>query len=147
MGKLFSMRIYFLWEYGLYMDLFDNENHSLIPFDRFRERGATENDRLCWIVLTKLVKHRFNDETQSSHITCGIIINDMLMDIKDVKQKNITQLLSKTRYEKLKENDFKVRNKVVNLYNLNHTDWSKFINKMSYRTCQQQKSRNYSIES
>ena len=52
------------------------------------------------------------------------------MDIKDVKQKNIIQLLSKTRYEKLKENDFKVRNKVVNLYNLNpDTDWSNLLTK------------------
>ena len=42
--NLFSMGIWTLH------DLFDNENHSLIPFNRFRERGATENDRLCWIV-------------------------------------------------------------------------------------------------
>lgn len=111
-------------------DLFDTESKTLIPFDTFKTRGATENDKLCWIGLTKVVKRTFDHEIHSKDLICGITIEDRFMDINEVRQKNIVQLLSQIRYKQLKEADFKVRNKVVNMYNLNSdTDWNNLFTK------------------
>ena len=109
-------------------DLYECDEQTVIPFSTWQKRGAVELDRLTWLGIVNAVKPFRNKFCTSCIISAGIVVNDKFISIQNVTQRDIKNSLSKKKYSKLKELDFKFKIKANSIHgNLNDEIWKRLF--------------------
>ena len=109
-------------------DLYECDGQTVIPFSTWQKRGAVELDRLTWLGIVNVVKPIRNTFCKSCIISAGIVVNDKFISIQKVTQRDIKNSLSKKKYSKLKELDFKFKIKANSIHgNLNDEIWKRLF--------------------
>ena len=115
-----------LFQAGIWtaQDLF--ENGKVIPFDKWLNRGVLKKDYLPWRNIIASIPNTMKQlallSTTKEIILTGVCIKGKHIPARHICEKDIKTFLVKSLYDALKPNDFKVKNKLSNIFG-NLEDW------------------------